>query len=177
MITKTYDPTPLATSPSSPRRDGYPMPHLARAGHRVTVYNRSPRRLGSGSPNTATRVLRRPRRQCGATSCSRASATTTTCARSCSRTWRVQRMKRAQSSSTTRRVGPGRARAERGGAAQGLHFIDARSRAATSRDQRHADRDVRRRCGAFDAMRPAAMAFAKAVTLLGRAARVSSRRW
>ena len=109
---------------------GFPMAgHLTTAGHDVTVYNRTAakaqdwvaqarRRVG---PDAARRGAR------AASSCSSASATTTTCARSCSgRTAPSPAWRRARSSSTTRPPRPtSRASCTAGAGRAGCAFIDA----------------------------------------------------
>ena len=62
---------------------GYPMAgHLARAGHRVTVYNRTAAKADAVGRRKWRPARATPRAAATArTSCSPASATTTTCAR------------------------------------------------------------------------------------------------
>jgi glutamyl-tRNA reductase len=85
---------PLKTYESVPARPvafvglgvmGYPMAgHLARAGHAVTVYNRTAAKAEAWAREYGGRAAATPaRRPLVPTSCSAASATTTTCARWC----------------------------------------------------------------------------------------------
>ena len=132
-------PTPKPTNPplpqgrlSGPGRHGLPMAgHLALAGHDVTVYNRTPakaaglvrriRRRQLGMPHAARGGARAP------TSCSAASATTTTCARvTLGADGAFAGMKPAPSSSTTPPPRPTwRASCTPRPGSAGLQFVDA----------------------------------------------------
>ena len=144
---------------------GYPMAgHLARAGHRVTVYNRTPAKAAAWVARVRRheRARRRARRRAAPTSSSPASATTTTCAPWC---WATQGafagMKRRRDLRRPHhRVGRRRARALRRGRARGLQFVDAPVSGGQAGAQNGA---LTVMCGgdagAFDAMKPVAMAF------------------
>ena len=152
---------------------GYPMAgHLARGRaprHRLQPHRGEGRAMGRRARRQAAR-RRRPRRRAAPRSSSPASATTTTCAR-----WRSATsgafagMKRRRD---LRRphdgLGRGRARARRG---RGRARAALRRRAGLGRQprrhQRRAHRDVRRRRSGVRGGQPVAMAFAKAMTLLG----------
>jgi 3-hydroxyisobutyrate dehydrogenase/2-hydroxy-3-oxopropionate reductase len=173
MITKTYDPTPL--------RDvtflglgvmGYPMAgHLARAGHRVTVYNRSPAKAGQWVAEYGHASAATPAAASAGADIVFACVGNDDDLRSVvlGEHGAFSGMKRGAIfvDHTTASAQVAR---ELSAVAQpqGLHFIDA---PVSGGNLGAINGTLTVMCGgdaaAFDAMRPAAMAFAKAVTLLG----------
>jgi len=173
MITKTYDPTPL--------RDvtflglgvmGYPMAgHLARAGHRVTVYNRSPAKAAQWVAEYGHASAATPAAASAGADIVFACVGNDDDLRSVvlGEHGAFSGMKRGAifvdhttaSAQVARELS---ALAQ----PQGLHFIDA---PVSGGNLGAINGALTVMCGgdaaAFDAMRPAAMAFAKAVTLLG----------
>jgi 3-hydroxyisobutyrate dehydrogenase/2-hydroxy-3-oxopropionate reductase len=173
MITKTYDPTPL--------RDvtflglgvmGYPMAgHLARAGHRVTVYNRSPAKAAQWVAEYGHASAATPAAASAGADIVFACVGNDDDLRSVvlGEHGAFSGMKRGAIfvDHTTASAQVAR---ELSAVAQpqGLHFIDA---PVSGGNLGAINGTLTVMCGgdaaAFDAMRPAAMAFAKAVTLLG----------
>jgi 3-hydroxyisobutyrate dehydrogenase len=173
MNTKTYDPTPL--------RDvtflglgvmGYPMAgHLARAGHRVTVYNRSPAKAAQWVAEYGHASAATPAAASAGADIVFACVGNDDDLRSVvlGDQGAFSGMKRGAifvdhttaSAQVARELS---ALAQ----PQGLHFIDA---PVSGGNLGAINGTLTVMCGgdaaAFDAMRPAAMSFAKAVTLLG----------
>jgi 3-hydroxyisobutyrate dehydrogenase/2-hydroxy-3-oxopropionate reductase len=173
MITKTYDPTPL--------RDvtflglgvmGYPMAgHLARAGHRVTVYNRSAAKAAQWVAEYGHASAATPAAASAGADIVFACVGNDDDLRSVvlGEHGAFSGMKRGAIfvDHTTASAQVAR---ELSAVAQpqGLHFIDA---PVSGGNLGAINGTLTVMCGgdaaAFDAMQPAAMAFAKAVTLLG----------
>ena len=173
MITKTYDPTPL--------RDvtflglgvmGYPMAgHLARAGHRVTVYNRSPAKAAQWVAEYGHASAATPAAASASADIVFACVGNDDDLRSVvlGEHGAFSGMKRGAIfvDHTTASAQVAR---ELSAVAQpqGLHFIDA---PVSGGNLGAINGTLTVMCGgdaaAFDAMQPAAMAFARAVTLLG----------
>ncbi len=174
MNPRSYEPTP-------PRRVaflglgvmGYPMAgHLARAGHDVTVYNRTAAKAEAWVAEYGGRQARdtaRPPRPASSSS-SPASATTTTCARWCSVRAGAFAGMAPDAVFVDHTTASADVARELHAAARerGLHFIDA----PVSGGQAGAvNGALTVMCGGdaapFDAMKPLALAFAKAVTRIG----------
>ena len=180
-MTKTYEPTP-------PRKTaflglgvmGHPMAgHLARAGHDVCVFNRTAAKAQAWAKEYGGRFAPTPREAA-------AGADFVFCCVGNDDDLRSvvlgeQGAFRGHEAGRDlrrphHRVGRGGARALRGGQGQeGLHFVDA----PVSGGQAGAVNGMLTvMCGGdpapFDAMKPVAMAFSRAVTLVGRAAAPAS---
>ena len=179
--TKSYDAVVAQKVIPRPGRHGPAMAgHLARAGHHVTVYNRTPAKAQAWPPNSAAAMPPRRAKQSRAPrSCSPASATTTTCAAWC---W---------ADGAFAGMAPGAVFVDHTTASAdvarelyvqarelGLNFIDA----PVSGGQAGAvNGALTIMCGGeqavFDAIKPVAQAFGRAVTRVGAPAPASLPRW